>query len=64
MVVKDHVAIIAAPVAIVFIMQRLVYIADEMNHEFDDLSFGIVVCVRVFQDGKELSPSRRSRSHR
>ena len=41
---KDHVARVTALVAVVFIVQRLVQVADEMNHEFEGL------CLRVFVD--------------
>ena len=54
MTVKHHLARVAALVAIVFIMQRLVQVADEMNHEFQGLRLGVFVGVRVFQDGEEL----------
>ena len=51
---KDHVPRVAALVAVVFIMQRLVQVADEMNHEFEGLCLSVFVSVRVFQDGEEL----------
>jgi hypothetical protein len=43
-----------ALVAIVFIMQRLVQVADEMNHESQGRRLSVLVGARVFQDGEEL----------
>jgi len=54
MTVKDDVACVAAAVAVVFIMQRLVQVADEMNHEFEGLCLSVFFGLRVFQDGEEL----------
>jgi hypothetical protein len=39
MTVKDHVPRVTALVAVVFIVQRLVHVADEMNHEFKGREF-------------------------
>jgi hypothetical protein len=54
MIVEDHVARVAAAVAIVFIVQRLVKVTHEMNHEFEGLCLRVFVGIRVFQDGEEL----------
>jgi hypothetical protein len=37
MIVKYHLARVTALVAVVFIMQRLVQVANEVNHEFEGL---------------------------
>ena len=52
--VKDHVPRVAAVVAVVFIMQRLVQVGDEMNNEFEGPCLRVLVRARVFQDGEEL----------
>jgi hypothetical protein len=54
MTAKDHVPRVTALATVVFIMQRLVQVADEMNHEFEGLCLSVFVGVRVFQDGEEL----------
>jgi hypothetical protein len=40
MTAKDYVPRVAAVVAVVFIMQGLVQVADKMNHEFEGLGAG------------------------
>jgi len=52
--IKDHVAKVAALVAVVFIMQPLVQVSDEMNHEIEGLRPAVSVGVPVFQSGEEL----------
>ncbi len=54
MTAKDHMASVTALVPVVFIMQRLVQVPDEMNHEFERLYLNLFCGVRVFQDGEEL----------
>ena len=52
--VKDNVPRVTALVAVVFIVQRLVQVADEMNHELEGLCLGVFAGVRVLEDGEEL----------
>jgi hypothetical protein len=54
MTLKDHVPRVPAPVAVVFIMQRLVQVTDEMNREFKGLYLSVFAGSRVFQNGEEL----------
>ena len=46
MTVKDHLATVTALVAVVFIMQWLVQVADEMNHESEGVCLGVFGCAR------------------
>jgi len=52
--IKEDVPLISTLAAVVLVMQRLVHVTGEVDHELERLRLRRPVCVRVAQDPEEI----------